>query len=155
MSESFLKEASEKLFNYDCETGEIRWAAKVPRSKTKIGDIAGSVMRDGYRRVIVHGKFVLAHRLAWLMYYGKFPENEIDHINRNRADNRICNLREATRSQNCMNRNNRYREASSRYYTKHKSGKFQVCVKGRYIGLFETERDATKIVLEVLKNDAD
>ena len=47
---------------------------------------------------------VLAHRLAWLLYYGDWPANDVDHINRNRSDNRIENLRQLSRSQNLLNR---------------------------------------------------
>lgn len=47
---------------------------------------------------------VLAHRLAWYMVHGKIPSNQIDHINHKKADNRICNLREATNSENHRNK---------------------------------------------------
>lgn len=61
----------------------------------------------GYVRVKVAGLDVLAHRLAWFIVYGREPVAMIDHKNRDRADNRIENLREATPSQNLCNRNPR------------------------------------------------
>lgn len=68
----------------------------------KIGDIAGW-LQDGYRKIMVNGKTYFAHRLAWLYVYGEFPENQIDHINHIRNDNRISNLRDASGSDNQRN----------------------------------------------------
>lgn len=58
----------------------------------------GSYDKDGYLILKVKGKQLKAHRVAWLLNNGDFPKSELDHINRNRADNRIENLREADRS---------------------------------------------------------
>lgn len=90
--------------NYDPLTG-IFTRLVSNHHRVKIGDIAGSLSKiNGYHAIRVFSQMYKAHRLAWLYVYGKFPENDIDHINRIRHDNRICNLREATRSQNCMNK---------------------------------------------------
>lgn len=63
----------------------------------------GSLDKDGYLILKVKGKQLKAHRIAWLLVYGDFPKSELDHINRNRTDNRIENLRESNRTQ--QNRN--------------------------------------------------
>lgn len=63
----------------------------------------GSIDKDGYLIIKVKGKQFKAHRIAWLLYYGYFPKSELDHINRNKLDNRIENLRESNRSE--QNRN--------------------------------------------------
>ena len=63
----------------------------------------GSFDKDGYLILKVKGKQFKAHRVAWFLYYGCFPNMEIDHINRIRTDNRKCNLREATRVENVNN----------------------------------------------------
>lgn len=64
----------------------------------------GSLDKDGYLIIKVKTKQFKAHRIAWLLYYGRFPEKEIDHINGNRLDNRKENLRESNRVEQCRNR---------------------------------------------------
>jgi hypothetical protein len=95
ITQSRLKE----LLNYDPETGVFTWAVK--RAAVKPGDIAGCTS-EGYWLIKVHGKMYQAHRLAWLWVHGAFPEM-IDHINGVTSDNRLCNLRAATNSQNQAN----------------------------------------------------
>jgi hypothetical protein len=67
------------------------------------GKIAGSVNKRGYRVICVDYKIYKAHRLVFLYHYGYLPK-QIDHVDKNPANNRIENLRAATNSQNCMNR---------------------------------------------------
>lgn len=91
-----------ELLLYDAETGEFFW--KAARNGTKgAGAIAGNVGRDGYRRIRVNGKAYLAHRLALLHETGKFPVDEVDHVNHRRDDNRISNLRGCSSSENSRN----------------------------------------------------
>ena len=67
----------------------------------------GSYDKDGYLIIKIKTRQYKAHRLVYAYFNGHFPEHEIDHINRNRSDNRIENLRDATRVQNVRNE---YRE---------------------------------------------
>ena len=67
------------------------------------GARAGSQQADGYRRVVVDGRKFYEHRVVFAMTHGRQPEAQIDHINGVRNDNRPCNLREATHSQNQRN----------------------------------------------------
>ena len=69
----------------------------------RIGDAAGSLNGDGYYRVKLGGKTYLTHRLIWLYTHGVWPVNELDHINGDKQDNRIENLRDVTRSENLQN----------------------------------------------------
>lgn len=88
--------------NYDPATGNFTW--KNPCSyKMKVGDHAGSIAGHGYRQIKIAGKMYLAHRLAWLWVYGRWPVEFIDHKNCDKRANWIDNLREATRTQNGQN----------------------------------------------------
>jgi hypothetical protein len=87
---------------YDASTGEFRCRTAV--GPLRAGAVAGSTNANGYRYITIGGRKYLAHRLAWLHENGAWPPNDIDHVNGNRADNRIANLRLASRSQNNANR---------------------------------------------------
>ena len=91
-----------ELFDYDKETGNLIWKRK-PSTKIKVGDIAGTLKDNGYIYVGINHNSYRAHRLIFLMHKGYLPKT-IDHINRDKLDNRIENLRPATVSQNSMNR---------------------------------------------------
>jgi hypothetical protein len=65
--------------------------------------VAGSVNGEGYLLIKLQRRSYKAHRLAWLYVCGVWPEDQLDHINRNRSDNRISNLREVTNKQNLQN----------------------------------------------------
>lgn len=96
-----LEEVREHL-SYDPATGVFTWVK--PRcSRMHPGALAGSRKPEGYVR-IYFGRMILAHRLAWFYVHGEWPTGEIDHINGNRADNRIANLRVATHAENGRNR---------------------------------------------------
>ena len=90
------------VLDYNPETGVFVWKRNL-RGPVKAGDVAGKINGKGYRQIKVGGVSYMAHRLAWLFVYGEMPSKEIDHINRDPLDNRICNLREASRSENCKN----------------------------------------------------
>lgn len=88
---------------YNSETGLFTWLRN--KGKTaKMGDVAGAVHKSGYRRIGVCGAIVYAHRLAWLVHYGAEPVGQIDHINGNKDDNRIENLRDVTPEINMQNK---------------------------------------------------
>lgn len=92
-----------RMISYNPLTGEFTW--KVYRTfRAVIGGIAGTAHHTGYTRIRILGKQFLAHRLAWLMQYGELPENEIDHIDQDKSNNRIANLRSVSRSQNEANK---------------------------------------------------
>jgi hypothetical protein len=91
-----------KVLAYDPESGAITW--RVAKGKdAKPGDVAGCVHPSGYRRIGVCGALIYAHRLAWILYHGRDPVGEIDHINGERDDNRIANLRDVPPAMNNQN----------------------------------------------------
>lgn len=93
-----------ELFRYEPETGLICWRVRRKGVKAKCGGVAGYVTDRGYIKIVNDGKSMLAHRVAFAIYFGRWPDGEIDHINGVKSDNRVCNLREATRKQNNANR---------------------------------------------------
>ena len=99
--EKLTQKRVRELFDYDTETGLLMW--KVNRRRVKVGDVIKTVNSAGYTTLEIESKSYLAHRIIWLWNYGYFPENDVDHINRVRADNRICNLREVSQSCNIHN----------------------------------------------------
>lgn len=90
-----------EMLHYNPNTGIFTWAKK--RQKIKAGSVAGSLHKSGYMHIEVKQKGYAAHRLAWFYMTGEWPKEQIDHINRNKSDNRFGNLREATNSQNRSN----------------------------------------------------
>ena len=91
-----------QYLNYDPKTGIFIWKVKI-RNGVQIGSVAGCLNKSGYTNIIISGKSYQAHRLAWLYMYGYFPEHQIDHIDRNKSNTRINNLRHVSHSCNIRN----------------------------------------------------
>lgn len=99
----------EENIHYNEETGILTW--KVDRNyNAKAGDECGSFDTRGYRQINILGKVLKGHKVAWFLHYKVWPEQDIDHINCDRADNRISNLRLANRHEQM--RNTRVRKQS-------------------------------------------
>lgn len=87
---------------YNPETGDF---IRI-KSKTRpdlIGKVAGHVTKEGYVAIFLGGHSYKAHRLAWFVTYGEWPTDDLDHIDRNKSNNKIANLRKASRSMNSAN----------------------------------------------------
>ena len=95
-----------ELLSYDPESGIFIWVKNAGRhGRIKAGSVAGNISKGhGYEQINMFGVLFKSHRLAWLYMTGEWPNHEIDHINRKRADNRWVNLREATRQENLKNK---------------------------------------------------
>ena len=92
-----------KLLHYDPHTGVFTWLVSL-NSRAQAGGVIGSLDGRGYVQVQINKHAYKLHRLAWLYMTGDWPSRQIDHINRIRTDNRWCNIREATGSENQQNR---------------------------------------------------
>lgn len=134
--------------SYCPDTGIFRWLEN--SKKVKAGDVAGGLDADGYVVISVNGQPIKAHRLAWFWVKGFIPKETIDHINRIRSDNRIANLREATRLEQRHNVGLTTRNTSGHagvFWSKNnKKWQAQICIKGKrfHVGLFESLSDAVE-----------
>lgn len=88
--------------DYNPETGVFTWKNKIS-CKNVVGEVAGG-NDNGYVRISLYRQKHMAHRLAWFYVHGIWPDEEVDHVNMDRSDNRICNLRPANKEQNSRNR---------------------------------------------------
>lgn len=143
LTQSRLKE----LLHYDPDTGVFTRRVQTS-SRAMIGDVAGSLLPDGYRRIMIDGGKHRAHRLAWLYMTGEWPTNQLDHMNGVRDDNRIANLREATNAENKQNReiskNNRsgFMGVSWHKHTRKWVAHIQIAGSKKHLGLFTTPEAA-------------
>jgi hypothetical protein len=92
-----------EILEYQPETGLFFWKKGI-QGIIK-GSKAGHLSKDGYVDIRIKNRLYPAHRLAWLMMTGNWPDDFIDHINRIKSDNRFVNLREATKAENAQNTN--------------------------------------------------
>ena len=100
-TEMLTQEYLKSILHYNQDTGVFTW--KVSKAqRIKSGDVAGWV-HNGYTEIEINNKKYKAHRLAWLYVNGEIPKKLIDHIDGNRSNNKISNLREATHQTNSEN----------------------------------------------------
>lgn len=137
------------LLHYDPLTGDWTWINPTSRS-IRCGDRAGTTRRDGRRQISVGGSLYLASRLAWLYMTGTWPQNEIDHENRIKGDDRWENLRDATHSENMFNREWCERSGDLRGICKD-GNQFRVIIGNVYLGYYKTIEAAVTARDEALK----
>jgi len=136
-----------QLLHYDPLTGVF--TRRMPSGNAHVGDIAGWRMPINYWGINLSGRQYYAHRLAWLYVYGEWPRDQIDHINGNKTDNRIRNLREANDQQNRRNmglpRTNTSGFKGVVWFRRDSRWRAQIMLakKGIHIGYFDTKEEAS------------
>ena len=148
------KEFLESLFDY--KDGVLFWKKRTSIA-IQIGDVAGGHHGGGYFKVRVNGKKRFVHRVVFLMHHGFLPEF-IDHIDGDPSNNKIENLREATMSQNCMNKklqSNNTTGVRGVHFDK-KTGKFVAAItvkrKRTRLGSFDDLESAKHCYLEKIQS---
>lgn len=146
------QELVRELFDYDQETGVLTWKDRVNKGLNvpcqHNGKIAGGIDSEGYIAVGVENKTYRAHRIIWLWWYGYFPKNDIDHVDRVRHHNWLKNLRESSRkfnNQNSVNpRNNTSGVKGVTWKSNPKLWAAQISIdnKSKHIGYFKDFDDA-------------
>jgi hypothetical protein len=124
-----------ELFEY--RDGSLLWKIK-PRNGIQLGQKAGTLNHNGYIHIRLNKKTYQSHRLIFLMHHGYLPEM-LDHIDCNRSNNKIENLRPATNMQNQYNQ---------KLHPKNKTGVKGVCfdnAKGKFLAQFRVNRTICKV----------
>src|ERR1044072_3857739 len=151
LTQTYLKER----LHYDPDTGLFRWKPRAGEDRcTKswnakfVGMEAGSLHDRGYVKIRIDNKDHYAHRLAWYYVTGAQPTETIDHAHGNRSDNRFCNLRAATYTQNLYNairhsfNTSGYKSVG--WHKLRKKWRSVIRIEGRsvHLGLFGTKEEA-------------
>lgn len=145
ISQEQLKEE----LNYDRNTG-VFTRAKANNRRFKVGEEVGYTV-DGYKMSKVLGKSYMLHRLAWLYEYGVLPTEQIDHIDHDRTNNRISNLRLVKHSDNAKNQTKRCTNTSGHtgvVWNKANQkwiAQIKVDYKYKYLGSFENKEKAIEM----------
>lgn len=133
------QDALNELLEYNPDTGELR--RRVP-SRYATGRKENTSTLRAYQQFVINGKPHRAHRLIWLMVYGEIPKGMvIDHVNGNKTDNRLCNLRLASVQQNIQNAKLSSHNRSGYKGVSKRRGKWRAVIKvdgrQRFIGHYD------------------
>ena len=140
--------------SYDEQTGLFAWKQK---RQGVIDGKFGNLEKTGYVRAKVLNKKYLAHRLAWFIVNKRWPDGQIDHINGDRSDNRIANLRVVDQSGNSQNRRTKQKNNQSGFFGVHISGakwraQIRIEKKLKHLGLFDTPELASKAYIDAKRS---
>ena len=143
-----VEEYIRENIRYELSTGKLFWIKK--RNQSECGNY-----HEGYRRVQINKINFASHRIAWFLHYGSWPEKQLDHINGDKADNRINNLREVTNRENAINRV-AHREGDKLPGTRKLfNGTYAANVffkiRQYHLGVFKTEIEAHKAYVAAVK----
>lgn len=135
------------FISYDSATGEM--TNLIGRGGVKAGKKVGGLNLDGYVQLMVCGYMFLGHRLAWMLHYGEAPKYTIDHIDGNKSNNRIENLRDVPYQVNNQNIRRAFKSCKSGVLGASPSlGRFRACIKVngkfKHLGRFDTAEEANR-----------
>lgn len=139
----------QRQLSCDPLTGEFTRLVKTSWN-ADVGDKAGNIVANGYWQVSVNNKAYLAHRLVWFYFKGYWPKEMLDHVDGNKLNNALSNLREATRSQNMRNvrlmktNTSGFKGVSWSNAAKKWQVRCKVLGKDNYLGLFESAEEASQ-----------
>ena len=137
-----------ELLSYDPETGEI--TNKVSRgSRALIGQVVGGLNPDGYRTLCVEGQKLLGSRVAWALFFGRWPRYEIGHIDGNRGNDSIKNLVDAPRSVHHANSvlpNVDSKSPALGVRKRSQTKRVQAFYDGKHLGYFDSSEQAQRCV---------
>lgn len=137
-----------EILHYEADTGVFIWKVMLAHRR-KPGEVAGN-FTHGYIEIGINNCSYRAHRLAWLHVYGEWPTGHIDHIDGNRANNAIANLRDVTNQTNAQNRHSvsQIKRTSDYLGVTWNSAnqcwmaQIKHCGKNMYLGQYSSEREA-------------
>ena len=138
-----LLEEAHKKFDINEQSGEL--VRKVSAGNCLAGTSPTFISSKGYRKVHLLGKSRFVHRIVWLMVYGSLPDGQLDHLNQDKLDNRIGNLREVDTVTNCLNISKKKSNSTQLYQgiSLLPSGKFRARLQDEHIGVFDTAEEAS------------
>lgn len=148
---TFSPEYIKTRLGYNPETGEFFW--KNCRHSKRNGTKAGTLGTRGYWQIAVDRKPLLAHRLAWCITHSVWPEHQIDHINGDRLDNRLVNLREVSSCLNQQNQRRAHKRSTTGLLGVSNTGKgYQALIrvenKSKYLGRFNSPEEAHEAYIQ-------
>lgn len=140
-----------QILSYDRDTGELTW--KVTKGRAVKGRPAGW-LGGKYKEVKIDGFNYKAHRIAWLLTYGKWPDDQVDHIDGNKQNNKLSNLRAVSNKENAHNRH-KVNNPTGLLGVKFNGKRFEARIVSdgnfKHLGTFDNADDAHQAYLDAKK----